>query len=115
MKLIKPFWGNNRHAIVQKVVVGHKMVSILPEVTRSAHIRSRNITNLGSVPPRDVFESQLLNGMTHPRWNLSILTKEGRVLVCGTRGREIESRQGHPCLSFYFILYILITVVNVEI
>ena len=23
---------------------------------------------------------------------------EGRVLACGTKGREFESRQGHPCL-----------------
>ena len=78
LKLIKPFWGINRNwdAIVQKVVVGHKMVSIQTEVTRSAHIRSRDITSLGRVPPRDVFESQLLNEMTHPRWNLFILTKE---------------------------------------
>ena len=78
LDLIKPSWRINRNwdTIVQKVVVGHNMVSIQPEVTRSAHIRSRDITSLGRVPPRDVFESQLLNEMTHPRWNLSILAKE---------------------------------------
>ena len=28
----------------------------------------------------------------YPYW------RRGRVLVCGTKGREFESRQGHPCL-----------------
>ena len=29
----------------------------------------------------------------------------GRVLACGTKGREFESRQGHPCLGLHVHMY----------
>ena len=70
--LIRPVWNLNRNwdTIIQKKMSQARMVSIRPEITRSVHIRGKDVHTMENIVPRDVFESQLFNTEVSRSYNL---------------------------------------------